>query len=373
MTLQTRCLVLVTLLTTLTAGCRRAPEPRAASEPERVPVAAHAVTTGTLRAVVQAGGLVVPADGAEFLLVAPEPARLLEVMKAESDPVTSGEPLVRFDLAGAVSDVTRQRAEAAAAQARVERSRAALERARDLANRGLIPRNDRDAAERDVTDAEDALQRATSALKRAEAASARAVVLAPFTGIVADRFHNPGDVVQPAATDPILRLVDPTRVEVLATLERADAPRVLQGATARTRHPQDGTSIPLRVTARPPTPTSAGMVQVRLVPEAPLPVPVDTAIGVEIDAEERTDVVFVQPEWLLRDRDASFVMLVDGDRAVRRVVTTGITSDAGIEITSGLAKGDVVITQGHIGLSDGAAISAVIRDRQDKSPSSGRK
>lgn len=358
-----RLIASVVVSTALAGACSRAPEPRVERERDRVPVAAQPVTTGTLRAVVQASGLIVPADGAEFLLVAPEPARLVEVMKAVGDVVQSGEPLVRFELTGAASDLARQRADMAAAEARVERARAGLDRARTLVDRGLIPRIDRDAALRDVADAQDALLRAQTGLKNAESAAARAVVRAPFNGVVAARLHNPGDVVQPAATDPILRIVDPARVEVLATIERVDAARVLQGASARTPNPQDGTSIPLTVMARPPVPTSTGMVQVRLLVATaqPLPVPVDTAVAVEIDAEERTNVVFVREEWVVRERGASVVMVAVGDTASRRVVTTGITTEAGVEITSGLKPGDMVITQGHVGLQDGAAITAAFR------------
>lgn len=354
----TRTLVLGLVM--LVSACSRAPQPGEARQPERIPVAAQAVATGTLRAVVLASGLVVPADGAEFLLIAPEPARLLEVMKAAGDTVVSGEPLVRFELAGATSDLARQRAELAGTQARVERARSALDRARDFVERGLIPRIDRDAAERDLADAQDAFQRAITAIRNAEAAVARSVVRAPFNGVVAARLHNPGDAVQPASTDPILRIVDPSRVEILATIERADAARVLQGASGRTPAPQDGGSIALTVSARPPTAVSGGAVQVRLVPSAPLPVPVDTAVAVEIDAEERTNVVFVQPEWIVREGATMVVMVAEGELAVRRVITTGITSDAGVEVTAGLKTGDLVITQGHIGLEDGTPITAAI-------------
>jgi multidrug efflux pump subunit AcrA (membrane-fusion protein) len=54
-------------------------------------------------------------------------------------------------------------------------------------------------------------------------------------------------------------------------------------------------------------------------------------------------------------------MVAVGDTASRRIVTTGITTEAGVEITSGLKPGDLVITQGHVGLEDGAPISVVVR------------
>jgi len=69
----------------------------------------------------------------------------------------------------------------------------------------------------------------------------------------------------------------------------------------------------------------------------------------------------VLPEWLIKEGDATVVMLAVGDRAERRVVTTGLTSDQGLEITSGLVPGDLVITQGHIGVEHNTTITAAMR------------
>jgi RND family efflux transporter MFP subunit len=360
-----RGLVLALLVVTamIAPTCRRAPAADAGgdSESDAIPVAAQAVTSGSMRAVVRASGVIVPAEGAEFLLVAPEPARLVEVTKVVGDSVASGEVLVRFELTNSAQDVARHRAELARAQAQVENARAGQTRTRDLVARGLIPRIDLDAAGRELADAQQALDRATSMFALAEAAAARSIVRAPFAGVVAARLHNPGDLVQPAVTDPILRIVDPARVEVLASVPPVDAPRVLQGATARTGSAIEGLIVPLTVAMRSPVSAVTGMASVRLLPNGPLKLAVDTTIAVEIDAEERTNVVFIAPEWIITDGGQTVVMIAKGDRAERRPVKTGITTDAGVEITSGLTTGELLITQGHIGLEDGAAINVVVR------------
>jgi RND family efflux transporter MFP subunit len=344
------------------AGCRRAP---AAGEGDRQPttiaVAASAVQSGTLRAVVQASGIVVPAEGAEFLLIAPEPARLLEVAKIEGDAVAAGDVLARFELAGAAADVERQRAELARMQAQVENARAGQARTRDLVARGLLPRNDLDVSDRELMDAQQSLDRTTTIFKAAEAAAGRAVVRAPFAGVVTARLHNPGELVQPAVTDPILRIVDPARVEILASVAAADASRVLPGATSRIPNPAGGTSLQLTVAARTPVTAATGMAAVRLVPSQPLTIAVDTPVAVEIDAEERSNVVFVPAEAILEEGGLNAVMIAAGDRAERRQVTIGITTEAGVELTSGVRAGELLITQGHIGLADGAAISVAVR------------
>jgi len=355
------CLLVLGAIALLPA-CRRAPAP---GETDRqaatVAVNALPIKSGTLRAVVSASGIIVPAEGTEFLLIAPEPARLIELAKAVGDPVAAGDILARFELAGAVEDLGRQRAELARVQAQVENARAGQARTRDLVARGLLPRNDLDTADRELTDAQQTLDRATTIFKSAEAAAGRAVIRAPFSGIVAARMHNPGDLVQPAATDPILRIVDPTRVEILASVAAADAPRVLPGATARTRNPDGGANLHLTVAARSPVTAATGMASIRLVPAEALKVSVDTPVSIEIDAEERAGVVFVPAEAILDDGGVMAVMIAAGDRAERRRITTGITTEAGVEVTSGVRAGELLITQGHIGLEDGAHISAFVR------------
>lgn len=348
--------------TVMASACRRqAPPAGLDDEATTVAVAAQPAKAGSLRAVVRVSGVIVPADGAEFLLVAPEPARVLEITKQVGDTVASGELLVRFELAGAVQDLARQRSELARVQAQLESARIAQTRAREFVARGLIPRVDLDAADRELSEAQSSVDRATIQYNAAETAAARAVISAPFAGVVAARLHDPGDLVQPAATDPILRIVDPARVEIVASVAASDAARVLPGASARMTDPRDGSSLRLSVASRSVMPAAAaGMTPVRLLPLEPLTIPVDTSVPIEIDAEERSDVVFVSPEAIVQDGGRTMVMVATGDRAERRPVTIGITTDAGIEITSGLKPGELVITQGHIGLEDGAAISVAL-------------
>ena len=51
----------------------------------------------------------------------------------------------------------------------------------------------------------------------------RATVRATFDGVVAKRMHNPGDLVEATSGDPVLRIIDPRRLEadLLRYVERA--------------------------------------------------------------------------------------------------------------------------------------------------------
>lgn len=352
------------LAVVLLAGCRSSTPPatsQTAGE-DVVPVGAEPVQLGSLRATVHVSGSVVPADGAEFLVVAPEPARVIEVTRNQGEPVNAGDLLVRFELPGVTQELARQQADLAQLQARVENARVNRQRVADFVERGLVARNDLNQAERELTDAQDAVAAAAAAVKRSEETAARASVRAPFSGIVATRLHNPGDLVQASATDPVLRVVDPTRLEVLAAVPGADASRVVQGATARVAGlVVDGQAIPLVVAGRPSAATdSQGRLPIRMTFMAPHALAVDSMVEIDIDAEERSDVVFVPQTALVGSGQDAAVFVAADDVAERRAVTLGVTTERGVEILSGLQAGELVITRGQDVVRHGTRISAAV-------------
>ena len=112
------------------------------------------------------------------------------------------------------------------------------------------------------------------------------------------------------------------------------------------------------VASRPsPGTTPGGEHAFRLTFVDAATLPVDTPVEVDVDAEERANVVFVPADAVIREGGGMAVFVAVGDRAQRRTVTTGLVDDERIEITSGLKAGELLITRGHAGLTDGVAIS----------------
>ena len=359
MGVSTRISLTFCLLTVL-SGCSREPRDASVAEDFVVPVVAQPVRTGTLRAVLHLSGVIVPAQGAEFLAIAPEPARVQDIPRAEGDAVASGEVLVRFSMPSAGENVARQTAEVARAQALLEGARLAQTRTRDFVERGLVARRELDTVDRDLEEAGAALARAQTALRTAESTAALAVIRAPFAGVIAARLKDPGDLALAAVTDPVLRLVDPRRLEVAATVPRAEAPRVLLGATARLASAGEPIRLSVAAVTAPATPAT-NMVPVRLVFAAPTTLTVDTPVQVDVDAEERAGVVFVPPEAVVGTGANAALYVAVGSQAQRRPVTLGIADDERVEITSGVNAGELVITRGHTNLAEGAAISVEVQ------------
>lgn len=353
--------VIVCMAVTVSA-CRREAQAPVEREVILVPVGAVPAETSGIRAVVHATGIVSPSEGGEFLAIAPEPARILEVTKAQGDLVKSGDVLVRFDLPSATAEVTRLAADLAAAEAQFENARVNQGRIAEFVERGLVPRRDREIADRELADAQAAVERSRTLHTRATASAGRAIVRAPLDGIVASRLHNPGDVVLSTNSDPVLRIVDPRRLDIVATVDEADVPRVVPGATARVAGPPDGIPIGLKVVRKLADSTAANSRLLFLLAfdEAIPSLAVDAQVNLDIDAEERSNVVLVPVSALIREGSETVVMIAAGSQAERRPVISGIQDEERIEITSGVRAGELVITRGHIGLADGAPLSVAI-------------
>ena len=324
-----------------------------------VPVTIAQAQTGTITAAIRASGLVTPAPGAELIVVAPEPARIAEIPKAEGDAVRRGDLLVQFDIPSTQAEASKQRAEIARAQARITNARAAQARATDLFGRGVAARKEVEEATREVADAEADLASAQAAATAAERVAERSVVRATFDGVVAKRSHNPGDLVEAAGSDAVLRVIDPKRLEVQAAVPIADAPRLKLGAPARLTNVVAGTPTQILKVASRAVSVDSGTasVPVRLSFSTPTDYPAGTPVQIEIDAETKTGIVIVPIAAVVHEGEEAAVFVVAGDMAQRRVVKTGLQSRDRVEIIDGVKAGETIIVTGQNGLPDGAKVS----------------
>ena len=324
-----------------------------------VPVMVAPAQRGSITATVHVTGVIAAAPGAELIVVAPEPARILDIPKAEGDNVRRGDVLVRFEIPSSAAEALKQRAEIGRAQARLATAKSAQTRARDLYERGVAARKDVEDADREVANAEADLENARAAMAAADTVVARSVVRATFDGIIVKRSHNPGDHVEAAAADAVLRVVDPRRLEVAASVPVTDAPRIRLGARATlVGAPEGAASATLKVASSPTAvQTATATVPVRVAFSGPVNYPVGTPVQIEIHAESHRDVVLVPSSAVMHEGQETAVFVAANNIAHRRVVKTGLEDDEHVEIASGINDGDLVIISGQNGLPDGAKIT----------------
>ena len=197
------------------AGCEKASVEKVETT-AAVPVYVEEARIDMLQSVVTAAGTVMPAPGAELTVVAPSPARIAELPKAEGDTVREGDLLVRFDIPSLSSDVAARKAQVAQATARLEAAKASYARLSGLVTQGVAAPREVEEVKRLQAEAEADLEQAKRGVESAVSLSDRAVVRARFAGVVSKRFHNPGDLVDASATDPVLKVINPASLQVVA-------------------------------------------------------------------------------------------------------------------------------------------------------------
>lgn len=340
------------------AGCQRA----AVEEVETtavVPVAVEEAKVGVLQGTITATGTVAAAPGAELTVVAPAAARIAALPHAEGDTVKAGEVLVRFDIPSLAADVEANRAKVTQALARVAAAKANVARLRSLLEQGVAAPRDVEDATRQLAESEGDVEQARSAVQASVALLDRAVVRAPFSGVIAQRSHNPGDLVEAVSSDPVLKLINPLRLQVVAAIPAAELSRVVVGRSARIRQPGHDEAEEARVLTKAPQvdPTTA-TGNVRLGFLEPTSLTAGLTVQVEIVGEERQNAVIIPASALVNDEGELFVMVAGSDnKAHKHPVAVGLSTRTQAEVKSGIKAGDRVIVRGQDGLPEGAAIT----------------
>ena len=355
----------------LAAGaCSSKPAAEETESQAPVPVKVEEATIGSLRGVLHATGVVTPAPEGELIVIAPEAGRIIDIPRAEGERVAKGDVLVRFEIPSLAAEVLRQAAEVQRAQATLATAKANQTRQQQLFDRGIAARKDVEDADRTVADAEAAVGQAEASRAAAVTAAARATVRATFAGVIAKRFHNPGDVVEAAAGDPVLRVIDPRLLEVLASIPLSESPRVVVGARGWLKAGVSGVpDLALKVISRPAqveAGTASIPVRLAFVGAAATNLSAGTPVQVDIDAEQHTNVVIIPATALVREGEETAVFVVMGDKAQRRPVQVGLTDGTELEIVSGVKAGEMVIVEGQNGMPDNAKIMIETGEDEDE-------
>lgn len=245
-------------------------------------------------------------------------------------------------------------AQLASADAAYEVAEAAFQRAERLRERQVI------------TEAEYERDRAAFAVAEAQREQLRArlgyaTVRAPISGVVLEKNVEAGDVV--GVQTRLFTIADLSTLVVRVQVSELDVVEIREG---------DAVAVELDAFAGAPL---TGRVR-RIFPAANpttrlLPVEVALTgadarrarpgflarITFALDAKE--NVILVPASAIVRDATSEGVFVVQDDRARRRVVRTGLVSEGRVEITQGLAAGEVVVVTGTNNLRDGATVRVV--------------
>ncbi|MDD3798690.1 MAG: efflux RND transporter periplasmic adaptor subunit, partial [Novosphingobium sp.] len=262
-------------------------------------------------------------------------APVRQVLVREGERVSKGQPLILLDDA-------EQRGLLAQAEAQARGATLAQQRAVTLFGQGWVTRAARDEAV------------AAGQAARASAAALRArldqtTVRAGISGVLLKRDVEPGDLATPGKE--LMQLGDPASARVTATVDERDIPRVQVGQDAlMSTDAMPGTVIRGRVTEITPggDPTQRAF-RVRIGLDDRSALPFGLTLEVNIVTARHEQALLVPAGAVVQGH----VFAVEGGRAVKRAVKTGIEGTEKVEILSGLADGDTVVVNPPDGLEDG--------------------
>lgn len=242
------------------------------------------------------------------------------------------------------------------AQAELERVRNDAQRSVALHDKGLISTQESEQSQTDLKQAKASLDAAKgqfdqyeAQLKATQVKLRDSTLKAPFNGVVAQRYVDPGAYVSPS--NPILRLEDNSRVKAVINIVEEDFSSFRKGVVASVKVDSYPGKVfagrILRIAPSMEKMSRTSAVEI-LVPNGDGKLMGGMTARVTIVLRENPAALVVPENAVRKDieKGVSFVYAVEKGMATRRDVTTGIESTGETEITGGLKAGDSVILGG---------------------------
>ncbi len=360
------------------AGCTaQAPEKAEAGRPAgRPPVAVEAAraAVGDVAEGIDVVGTLASRYDAE--VKSEYGGRVSDVYVTEWVRVRKGQPLAKVDtregevgLRRARASLELARAGALEAEAAARRADREYERAAKLKEAGLVTQQALDdaATQKEAAAARSAAARAQVAaaeedVSQSETRISKSVIRAPFDGVVAARLVNVGEVVG-EMQKVVFRVVDNRLLDLTVTVPSADMAAVRAGQSlsfATDAVPGKTFTGKLKFVNPAVTPADRSVKVIAEVRNVPEVLKGGLFVKGRIETSRRRGVLQVPRESLLSwDVGAGTgELLVAADNvARRRTVRTGGASGDRVEIASGLAPGDLVITRGAFNVKDGDRVN----------------
>lgn len=260
----------------------------------------------------------------------------------EGEVVKKGEGLLKLD----GRELTLQ---SSSSQVQLQNLRSELTRL-EQAQGGVISREEIDKQRYAVEEAE-------AALKLSKFQAKQTWVRAPFDGTIVARLVDEGNLA--SSSTALFKIADLSALELELYVPEKDAASVADEATVEIQLVDDSIAT-AKISRRAPvvdplTGTVKFTVRAESFPAAAKP---GAFARAKVLVAARPDAPSLPREAVFEVDGKPHVYVVAEGRAKRTEVITGLEGDARIEITSGLAGTDVVVTGGGAGITEGMPLKS---------------
>jgi len=287
--------------------------------------------------------------------------KIAKIYVQEGDRVEEGQLLAELDTKAIRLQLEAAKAGLAVAEANYNDAQKNMERMERLKKENAVSDQQYEKARLGYEAAEAQLQQARSALNLAQHSLDVSLMKAPFSGVVASRNAEVGDVINPmmggfSPASGVLTLMDFSRIKIAIDVSQQDFVRIKKGQAVYLKV----TAIPDRVfegyvslvnlTADPMT--KKFKVEAT-IDNSDLVLRPNTFGEITLEVSTHEDALAIPQKAVLENK---YIFVAQGDVAQRREVSLGLQNSELVEVTRGLKEGDLVIVEGNFGLEDGAKI-----------------
>ena len=287
--------------------------------------------------------------------------RIARIYVNEGDRVSKGQLLAEMDVEAITLQLKQAEAALGVAQASFNNAKTNWERMERLFKEKAVSDQQYEQVRLARDSAQAQLEQAQAAVNLAKHSLNVSIMRAPFGGIIASKNAEVGDVINPmmgglSTASGVLTLVDFARIKIRVDISANDIARVQKGQTAILRNPSlpgrefKGSVSVVNLVADPSTKQFGIEVAVDNPDLALRP---GTFGEIILEVQTHEDALVVPQKALLENK---YVFLARDGKAVRKEVTLGLQNTTLVEITGGLAEGDMVIAEGNFGLEEGTPL-----------------
>jgi RND family efflux transporter MFP subunit len=288
--------------------------------------------------------------------------RIAKIYIEEGERVRKGQLLAELDTRAARLQMEQAEAAVAVAQANYNDAEKNMERMERLIKENAVSEQQYEKIKLTFESAEAQLNQAKAALNLSMYNLDVSIMEAPFSGVVASKNAEVGDVINPmmggfSPNSGVVTLMDFSRVKIEVDVSHQDVVRIEKGQSAfMAVSAFPGQLFPGRVsvvnvTADPTT----KKFHVEVAADNPDFLLRPNTFGeILIEVSSHEDALVVPQNAILENK---YVFIVNEDNTVRRQeVSIGLENTDMVEILNGVQSGDRVVVEGSYGLDDGTKI-----------------
>jgi RND family efflux transporter MFP subunit len=281
------------------------------------------------------------------------------VLVERGDAVRRGQLVATVRPSDLPDQLDAERAALSQAKASRELAKISLERARQLAPAGLMSEQELEQATHAVASAEAGEAASKARLEALAVRLGETRIVSPLDGVVLSRRLDPGVLVGPGSGGAIVTVAQVDRMRVFVAVNEREAPRVRVGQDAVVRldafpgREFHGAVVRISPAFDPSTRTLDAEIELPN-PDGELRIAMYGRAEIVLETHPRAVVVPVGA--VVINSMGRYAFVVEGDRARRRTVTTGVDGGDWLEVLSGISAGEEVVVTGADALSDGVPV-----------------